>query len=265
MTMPMTMPMKEPHMNGTTATATPATRDHADLLDALEAALATSGAFVAGVAPTEWSSPTPCPGWDVRAVTNHLVGGLRIFTAQLTGADAGGEHEDDWLGESPAAAYTAAATAVLAAWRAPGAMSRTLSISLGDVPAPLGAVIELTEVVVHGLDVAVATGQEDRVDAEQAAALQSLMLGLGMDSFRIPGVFGPAVPAPADAPAHRQLLAFLGRRLPATRLQHAWPTGREPARPPPRDEAGPRSLRFGGRRPPTIDQRGAPVHARPEA
>ena len=186
----------------------------AEVVDALEAALATTGTLVAGITPSQWSAPTPCPGWDVRALTNHLVGGLRIFAAQLTDTDAGGEHEDDWLGDCPAEAYSAAATAVLAAWRMPGAMSRTLSISLGDVPAPLGAVIELTEVVVHGLDVAVATGQEHRVDAVQATALHNLMLGMGMDSFRVPGVFGPAVPVPAEAPAHRRLLAFLGRRLP---------------------------------------------------
>jgi uncharacterized protein (TIGR03086 family) len=192
-----------------------------DVVDALEAALATTGTLVAGIAATQWSAPTPCPGWDVGDLVNHLVGGLRIFTAQLTGTDAGGEHEDDWLGDSPTAAYTAAATAVLAAWRTPGVMARMLSISLGDVPAPLGAVIELTEVVVHGLDVAVATGQEDRVDAGQSIALHELMLGMGMDSFRVPGVFGPAVPVAPDAPAHRQLLAFLGRQLPTARPQPA--------------------------------------------
>jgi uncharacterized protein (TIGR03086 family) len=197
-----------------TATATTAPAD-VDDVDALEAALATTGALVAAIAPTQWSAPTPCAGWDVRTLTNHLVGGLRIFAAQLTGTDAGGEHEDDWLGDSPAATYNAAAAAVLAAWRAPGVMAGTLSISLGDVPAPLGAVIELTEVVVHGRDVAVATGQEDRVDAGQSSALHDLMLGMGMDSFRVPGVFGQVVPVPTDAPAHRQLLAFLGRRLPA--------------------------------------------------
>ena len=196
------------------ATTAPAPSPTA-VVDALADALATTGTLVGGISPTQWCAPTPCPGWDVRALTNHLVGGLRIFTAQLTGTDAGAEHDDDWLGDSPVVAYTAAAAAVLAAWRAPEAMSRSLSISLGEVPAPLGAVIELTEVVVHGLDVAVATGQEDRVDAGQAAALHALMLGMGMDSFRVPGVFGPAVPASIDAPAHRQLLAFLGRQLPA--------------------------------------------------
>jgi uncharacterized protein (TIGR03086 family) len=185
-----------------------------DVVDRLATALTTTGTVVAGIPATRWNDPTGCPGWDVRTLTNHLVGGLRIFTAQLTGTDGGGEHEDDWLHDAPAAAYTDAAAAVLAAWRAPGAMDRTLQISLGPVPAPLGAVIELTEVVVHGLDLAVATGQSDRVDEAQAAALHQLMLGMGFDAFRAPGVFGPAVEVAASAPPHQRLLAFLGREVP---------------------------------------------------
>jgi uncharacterized protein (TIGR03086 family) len=110
----------------------------ADVLDRLESALAITGALVADIAPTQWRAPTPCPDWDVRMLTNHLVGGLRIFAARLTDIEAGGEHEDDWLGEDPVAAYRAAADAVLAAWRSPGALTRTLTISLGPVPAPLG-------------------------------------------------------------------------------------------------------------------------------
>jgi uncharacterized protein (TIGR03086 family) len=191
----------------------------ADVIDRLGAALATTGAIVAGTSATRWNDPTPCPDWDVRTLTNHLVGGLRLFTAQLTGTDAGGDHEDDWLGDHPVAAYADAAAAVLAAWRAPDAMGRTLHISLGPVPAPLGAVIELTEVVVHGLDLAVATGQSDRVDDDQAAALHQLMLGMGFDAFRVPEVFGPAAEVADTAPAHLRLLAFLGREVPAATRQ----------------------------------------------
>jgi uncharacterized protein (TIGR03086 family) len=187
-----------------------------DVVDRLAAALSSTGTVVAGIPAIRWNDPTPCPGWDVRTLTNHLVGGLRIFTAQLTGTDPGGEHEDDWLHDAPAAAYAAAAAAVLAAWRTPGAMDRTLYISLGPVSAPLGAVIELTEVVVHGLDLAVATGQSNRVDEVEAAWLHQLMLGMGFDAFRAPGVFDPAVDVADTAPPHRRLLAFLGREIPAS-------------------------------------------------
>jgi uncharacterized protein (TIGR03086 family) len=189
--------------------------DPADVLGRLESALSTTGALVAGIGRTQWNAPTPCPGWDVGTLTNHVVGGLRIFTAQLTGSDAGGEHEDDWLGDDPVASYRDAADAVLAAWRSPGALTRTLTISLGPVPAPLGAVIEVTEVVVHGLDLAVATGRPEHIDQAQAEWLHDLMVGMGFDAFRLPGVFGPPVPVPDTAPAHLRLLGFLGREVAA--------------------------------------------------
>jgi uncharacterized protein (TIGR03086 family) len=182
-----------------------------DTIDDLELALATTDRLVAGIGADQWTLPTPCEGWDVRTVVNHLVGGMRLYAAELTGTDAGGEHEDDWLGSDPAGAYRAAASRVLAAWRRPGAEQRVIGLSFGAVPAPMAAVVELTEVLVHGLDVAVATGQEEAVDQAQAERLLALMAGMGVDGFRVPGIFGPECPAPADAPAHRRLLAFLGR------------------------------------------------------
>ncbi len=187
-----------------------------DVVDRIESALAATDRLVAGIHPDQWDAETPCTDWDVRTLVNHLVGGLRIYAAELTSTDAGREHEDDWLGDDAIAAYRDAASAVLAAWRSPGAMSAVIDLSVGRMPAPMAAVIELTEIVVHGLDVAVATGQEDAVDEEQAAALLELMTGMGVDAFRVPGVFGPAVPASGAAPAHLQLLAFLGRDVTLT-------------------------------------------------
>jgi hypothetical protein len=35
----------------------------------------------------------------------------------------------------------------------------------------------------------------------------------GVDAYRLPGVFGPAVLVPAHEPAHHQLLAYLGRSV----------------------------------------------------
>jgi uncharacterized protein (TIGR03086 family) len=182
-----------------------------ETVDRIELALSTTGRIVAGIPADRWPAPTPCAGWDVTTVVNHVVGGMRLYAAELTGTDAGGEHEDDWLGDDAVAAYRDAAERVLAAWRSPGAEQRMIALSFGTVPAPMAAVVELTEIVVHGLDIAVATAQESAVDQAQCERLLALMRGMGVDGFRSPGIFGPEQPAPQDAPAHRRLLAFLGR------------------------------------------------------
>ena len=182
-----------------------------DTVNDIERALAVTGTLVASIGADQWAAPTACDGWDVRTVVNHVVGGMRLYAAELTDTEAGGEHEDDWLGDDPVGAYRDAAAQVLAGWRSPGAEERVIDLSFGAVPAPMAAVVQLTEIIVHGLDVAVATGQEDEVDQAQAERLLAVMTDMGIDGFRAPGIFGPELSARADAPAHRRLLAFLGR------------------------------------------------------
>src|SRR3954470_14190857 len=166
-----------------------------DTIDDIERGLTATGRLIEGIGAAQWTAPTPCDGWGVTTVVNHVVGGMRVYAADLTGTDAGGAHEDDWLGEDPIGAYRDAATRVLAAWRSPGAEQRMVALSFDTVPAPLAAVVELTEIVVHGLDVAVAIGQEDDVDQVQAERLLALMTTMGIDGFRAPGIFGPEQPA----------------------------------------------------------------------
>lgn len=184
------------------------------VIDQIERALDATARIVDAVGDDQWRLGTPCAGWTVHTEVNHLVGGLRIFTAELTGTEAGAEQEDDWLGDGPKAAYRQAADADRLAWRQRGVLERTVVISLGALPGPLAAVIHLTEVVVHGLDVAVAVGREDLTDEQLCKELQATMDHMGgVDAYRVPGVFGPAVAVPDDAPAHRRLLGYLGRSL----------------------------------------------------
>ncbi|WP_214416492.1 TIGR03086 family metal-binding protein [Sphaerisporangium fuscum] len=181
------------------------------VIDQIDRALAMTTAVVKGVTGDLLPAPTPCPGWDVRTELNHLVGGMRIFAAELGGTEAGGAHEDDWLGTDPQAAYIAAADLDHAAWHRPDALQGTVRLGFGVVPAPMAALIHLTEVLVHGADLAIATRQETLIDEQACADLLEIMRGMDFEAFRRPGMFGPEVAAPADAPAHRRLLAFLGR------------------------------------------------------
>ena len=103
-----------------------------------------------------------------------------------------------------------------------GAMTGTITIGLGTLPAPLAAVIHLTEVLVHGVDIAVAIDREDLADEGQSAALLSMMEELGgVDAYRMPGVFGAAVPVSSHVAPSQRLLAYLGRTIPIPRQVRA--------------------------------------------
>lgn len=185
-----------------------------DVVARIERAVEVTGRVVNGVTDAQWRAATPCTPWDVHTVLNHTVGGMHIFAALLNGTKPDRAHEDDWLGEDPKAAYATAAEADLAAWIRPGALDTTVHIALGALPGPVAALVHLTEVCVHGIDIAVATDGRSLLDENLCEHLLTTMRTMpGFDSFRMPGVFGPQAPAPSDAPPHIRLLAFLGRTV----------------------------------------------------
>lgn len=192
--------------------------DRPSVINRIGRALTMTGAVVEAIDGGGWQAPTPCPGWDARTTLNHLVGGMRIFAAELTGTDPEGEHHDDWLGTDPDGAYRAAAEADRAAWHHAAGTDDDLAevkvrLDFGTVPGPMAALIHLTETVVHGVDLAIAVGRADLVDQRLCEELLTHMHQVDMDAFRRPGMFGPEEPAPEGAPAHVRLLTFLGRQL----------------------------------------------------
>lgn len=191
-----------------------------DLTTQIEHALDVLRPIVDGIQDDDWSRPTVCVDWDVHDVLNHTVGGMRIFAAELTGQQPPADHESNWLGENPIQAFEAAAALDTAAWRGPLSPERTVTISLGRLPLGLAAVIHLTELIAHGVDLACATGQDHLLDEELCAGLLEAMRAMGgVDDYRMPGVFGPLVAACPGAAPHEQLAAFLGRDL-SIRVTH---------------------------------------------
>ena len=74
------------------------------------------------------------------------------------------------------------------------------------------------DLVVHGWDLARATGQDDTIDTDEVAQMWPGAQHIG-EEMRTPGffgpgivVFGPEVPVPVDAPLQDRLLGLLGPR-----------------------------------------------------
>jgi uncharacterized protein (TIGR03083 family) len=163
---------------------------HAQALDA-------TGRIVRGVPADRWHAATPCAGWDARALANHLVSG-NLWAAELA---AGGTIEG-------VGSRLAGGGAVLPP--PPAALDAPCAVSYGPVPGSVYAGHRFLDVLVHGWDLALATGQDYELDPGLMEACRQI-IGPQLDAFRSAGALGPEVTVPAGASAQTRFLALLGR------------------------------------------------------
>ena len=184
-----------------------------DMVAMLDQGLEHTGRIVDTVQETQWANATLCSEWDARTLLNHLVNALSMFQQVIEKGEVSGDRSADRLGQDPKGAFHRAAEANAKAWREPGVFERTLKLPFGEMPGQVASGICFQEIVVHGLDLAMATQQEGLVDQQLAEDALGVARGMGIDNFRILGVFGPEVPVAADADCHRRLLGYLGRQV----------------------------------------------------
>jgi uncharacterized protein (TIGR03086 family) len=177
-------------------------------------ALYRTGAIVAGIPPDRWHDSTPCAGWDVRALVNHVVSG-NLWAAQLVAGatidEVGSRLDGDLLGPDPALSYAESAQSAAAAFRRPGALDAPCAVSYGPVPGSVYAGHRFIDVFIHGWDLAAATGQGTTLDVGLLEACAKI-LEPQLEAFREAGAFGGEVDVPPGASAQTRLLARLGRR-----------------------------------------------------
>ena len=198
----------------------------------IDRALDVAATIIDGIDADGWRRPTPCPGWTARDVYNHLVEGVEVFAQLVAGRDGGATPVGtvDSGDATPLERFVAAATDDRAAWSAPAA--GTVRLGFGEIPLGLAAMVHLTEIVVHGIDLAVATGQCARIDEALAGALLDGMHAAGgIDPYRVPGMFGPELMAVQTDAAHRRLLAYVGRTMQEAHDASDGPSTAPPGRP----------------------------------
>jgi uncharacterized protein (TIGR03086 family) len=144
----------------------------------------------------------------VRALINHLLGVLHMFEAIGRKEKAPDDMlTRDYMRGDWRAAFEEQAKRLLAAWEDPRAYEGKTP---GGFPAALGARMVLGDLVVHGWDLATATGQGFEADEEAARLLCEFAESMG-DQARKGGVFGEPVPVPDDATTFEKALGLTGR------------------------------------------------------
>jgi uncharacterized protein (TIGR03086 family) len=175
---------------------------------------ATVTRVIAGVRDDQLTGPTPCAGTSVAAMLDHLVGLTVAFRLGAEKSPMGGapSADADHLPPDWRARLPEQLDALVAAWQQPAAWEGLTEVAVARMPAAAMGVVALNEVLVHGWDLAAATGQP--YEADPAAAQRCLQfaieLATGAPEVRN-GMYGPVVPVPEDAPVFDRLLGQTGR------------------------------------------------------
>ncbi|MBG0815780.1 TIGR03086 family metal-binding protein [Planomonospora sp. ID82291] len=184
-----------------------------DIREAYRRALDDFGALVHRIAPGQWEDPTPCAGWDVRTLVNHVVSESLCVPALFAGrsaAEIGGAFDGDVLGDDPLKAFdTSAADAVQAAGD-DGALTAVVRLSFGDVPGAEYITELFADALIHTWDLARAIGADERLDPELVETCAAWFADAG-DDYRQAGVMGDPHPVPAGTGLQARLLAAWGR------------------------------------------------------
>jgi uncharacterized protein (TIGR03086 family) len=174
-----------------------------DQLDELGPVLA---AVVGGIRADQLDNPTPCANFTVRGVLEHMIGGATMFTAAFRGAEPSQPDTTDVL-----AAFGPALTGLAEAMHAPGALDRTVHAPFGEVPGATFARFVVLDGLVHGWDLAMATGQAYEPPTSLVAEVEAFG-NQAIEPLRDGDTFGPAVEPPPSASPIERLAAFTGRQ-----------------------------------------------------
>lgn len=180
-------------------------------LDLLKEANAAFVEVFSNVSPEQMTLPTPNDEWDVQALINHVVMGNQ-WSAENVRTGSGARPSGDAIGNrSPAAAYAESAAEMIDAFAEPGALSRTVQMPFGEMPAAGLAMLRVVDLLSHAWDLAKATGQNTDLAPElcEFALEVSRERFAGRDRAQLP--YKDEVPVSADAPAADRLAGYLGK------------------------------------------------------
>jgi uncharacterized protein (TIGR03086 family) len=171
---------------------------------------------VTDIRDEQLSAPTPCRGVTVADLLDHVGGLCLAFTAaaakDLDAASQPPSADGSRLGTDWRTRIPDRLAQLAAAWQDEKAWSGMTRAGGLDMPGEVAGMVATNEVVVHGWDIATATGQDYSCEAELIeAAYAFVQSAVAQNPDGSPGLFGPPVDVPANAPLLDRLIGLTGR------------------------------------------------------
>ncbi|MBP1161138.1 MULTISPECIES: TIGR03086 family metal-binding protein [unclassified Rhodococcus (in: high G+C Gram-positive bacteria)] len=181
------------------------TTSNADLYRRLAAELTRR---VEAVPADRWDNTSPCEGWTARDVLGHVIE-TQSYPVNAAGMTLPAVPD---VAVDPVGAWTQTRDAVQEILDDPERADREYEGQMGTakVSDTFGSFYTF-DLVVHGWDIAKATGADTAIDPGDLAMLARFAERMG-EALHGPGVCGPVVAVPAEADEQTRVLGLLGRR-----------------------------------------------------
>lgn len=177
-------------------------------LEQLDEVGALLGKVVSNIAPDQLDNATPCDKFAVRDVLDHMIGGATQFAAAFKSEVPGDAPQGNQLEN-----FGPILGNLVAAVNADGALDQTVNAPFGAVPGDVFARFIALDGLIHGWDMATATGQSYEPSDALVAAVSEFAAG-ALDPLRDGDTFANATEVPANASPIEALAALTGRRIP---------------------------------------------------
>lgn len=164
---------------------------------------------VRGVASDAWDNPSPCEGWTARDVVGHLTEWIPAFFGSqgVEFATLPSVHDD------PVGAWEAVQATIARALADPAVADKQIETPFSTQSlADTVDMIVTGDVFTHTWDLARATRQDERLDADQLERMVVAVGSMPEEVMRADGMFGPRIDVPATADDQTRFLAYVGRR-----------------------------------------------------
>jgi uncharacterized protein (TIGR03086 family) len=182
----------------------------------LEPATRRMAALIEDLPDGRLDRPTPCPAYTLGDLLDH-IGGLALVFAAAARKDTddlghqgpsgdGSRLGDDWRTRIPRDLE-----GLSEAWRDPSAWSGMTRAGGVDLPSEIAGVVALDELVVHGWDLARATGQPYDCDPSTLEVVLGFVGQFAGQPEARQGLFGPVVEVPPTAPLLDRVIGLTGR------------------------------------------------------
>jgi len=174
-------------------------------------AVAATAHLANGLSEDNSADATPCVDFNVGDLVEHIAGVFAMSASAAMKKELSAHAGSVTISDNPGATLALLGSGMVDAWATPDAFDGRTHLGPREMSAFIAGHITFFEILIHGWDLAMATGQRLELSDDLAEAILGSAQRLCTDQAREFGAFGSQVHIPGQSGPFEHALALTGR------------------------------------------------------